>query len=111
MSKRSATDKIKGLNSDNKSGAIKQALDLVKNLENSKAGEQNPEAMSAMGGGQVAGMLKGLMQLMQGGGGSQGQTQEEKEDEKQKQLEEIEELRRRIEEIEQELAEHLAEEH
>lgn len=104
MPKRSATDTIKQHNGDNKSGAIKQALDMIKKLEQSKAGQVNPEAMAALGGGNVAGMLKGLMQMMQGGGGGGG-NQQQNQEEQDKQEEELEELRRRIEELEQELAE------
>src|SRR5688572_13082681 len=105
MAKRSATDTLKSLNSGNKSGAIKQALDLIKNLQNSKAGQVNPEAISAMGGGQVAGMLKGLMK-MSGGEQQEEQQQPEEDEEKRRLREEIERLKQQIEDIEQFDSEH-----
>lgn len=59
MSKNSATDTIKKLNPKNISGAVPQALDLVKNLKNIKG---NPLMALAVGPDQLIGMFKSILQ-------------------------------------------------
>lgn len=62
MSKKSATDTIKQLNPQNKSGAIPQALDLIKQLK-TVGPNQNPKMPDAVGQQNLMGMLQFISQL------------------------------------------------
>jgi len=53
MSKKSATDYIKGKSPDNVSGALKKALDAIQSLKNSSG---NPTMEEAVGAGNLASM-------------------------------------------------------
>ena len=76
MSKKSATDTIKSLNSSNKSGAIPQALDLIKQLKTVKPTD-NPVMPQSVGAGNLSQMLSFISQLFnQNKPQNQNQTQQ-----------------------------------
>ena len=60
MSKKSCTDTLKKLNPGNISGAIPQALDLIKNLKQITG---NPKMFLAVGPQQLLGMFQHLAEL------------------------------------------------
>lgn len=59
MSRKSATDYIKKLSSNNVSGSIPQALDLIQQLKKAKG---NPRMQNAVGASNLAGMMQHVAQ-------------------------------------------------